>query len=240
MKPIQRRTFVKLTTLGSLSTGGSLFAQSAKKTTHALPALPYPAAALEPHIDAATMTLHHGKHHAAYVTKLNDALVQLPALGKLSLDALMPELAKIQQPDLQSAVRNNGGGHWNHSFFWSSMAPTNQKSTPSEALDKALQDSFGSMETFRTQFTDAALKRFGSGWVWLILQNGKLRITSTANQDNPLMSGIVPLADLGKPLLGIDVWEHAYYLHYQNRRVDYIKAWWNVVDWNQVNTRLVS
>ncbi len=237
---MQRRTFVKWTTLGSLSAGGSLFAQTAEKPTHSLPALPYPAAALEPHIDAETMNIHHGKHHAAYVTKLNEALGSVPALAKLSLDALMPEIAKIPLTDQQSAIRNNGGGHWNHSFFWASMAPTNQKSTASEALDMALQASFGSMEKFRAQFTDAALKRFGSGWVWLISQNGKLRITSTPNQDNPIMRGIVPETDLGKPLLGIDVWEHAYYLHYQNRRVDYVNAWWNVIDWNQVNSRFDS
>ena len=203
--------------------------------THALPALAYDPAALEPHIDAATMNLHHGKHHAAYIAKLNEALAAQPAHAELSLDALMPKLAGIGDSALQTTLRNNGGGHWNHSFFWNIMTPADKSGKPSDALLKAINDSFGSLEQMKTAFNDAALKRFGSGWAWLIVKDGKLKITSTPNQDNPLMKGLVPDADLGKPILGIDVWEHAYYLHYQNRRADYATAWWNVVNWNQAN-----
>ena len=202
---------------------------------HTLPTLNYAPAALEPHIDAQTMTIHHTKHHAAYIIKLNDALAAIPTLQTTSLDELMGKINAITDAAAQSTVRNNGGGHWNHSFFWNVMAPAADTGKPSEALIAAINSAFGSMDQMKTAFADAALKRFGSGWAWLIVQNGKLKITSTPNQDNPLMKGLVAEADLGKPILGLDVWEHAYYLHYQNRRADYITAWWNVVNWNTVN-----
>ena len=212
----------------------------AEVTTHSLPALGYAPESLEPHIDAATMTIHHTKHHAAYITKLNEALATQSDLGSLSLDALMTKLPSVSDAALQSTLRNNGGGHWNHSFFWKIMAPAAQCGKPSPELSKAIDASFGSMEKMKAAFADAALKRFGSGWAWLIVKDGTLKITSTPNQDNPLMKGIVADTDLGKPLLGIDVWEHAYYLHYQNRRADYITAWWNVVNWKEVNAMFGS
>jgi superoxide dismutase, Fe-Mn family len=209
-------------------------AQTAK-TAFTLPALDYAPTDLEPHIDAQTMTIHHTKHHAAYIAKLNETLAANPSIDATSLETLMANLSGIKDPAVQSTLRNHGGGHWNHAFFWKIMAPTAKTGKPSDALTKAINDSFGSFEQMKTAFADAAMKRFGSGWAWLILQDGKLKITSTANQDNPLMKGIVADSDLGKPLLGNDVWEHAYYLHYQNRRADYVTAWWNVVNWNAVN-----
>ena len=202
---------------------------------HTLPALSYDPAALEPHIDAATMNLHHGKHHAAYIAKMNEALAANPALATKTLEELMTSLADIKDSAVQTTLRNNGGGHWNHSFFWNIMAPAAKSGKPSDALLKAINDSFGSLEQMKTAFTDAAMKRFGSGWAWLIVKDGKLKITSTPNQDNPLMKGLVADADLGKPILGLDVWEHAYYLHYQNRRADYAAAWWNIVNWDAAN-----
>jgi Fe-Mn family superoxide dismutase len=237
MKSMQRREFVKWAAMSGVATCVMGQAQEQVAVKHQHKPLPYPADSLAPYIDAATMNIHHGKHHAAYVTKLNEALANAPDIATLPLDQLMERISTIANTDLQSAIRNQGGGHWNHEFFWNSMSPVDQKSTPSEALDKALQESFGSFAAFKTQFADAALKRFGSGWAWLIVQNGKLLITTTANQDNPLMKGILNEKELGKPLLGIDVWEHAYYLNYQNRRADYIAAWWNVVNWDVVNQR---
>lgn len=207
----------------------------AKTADYTLPSLDFAPAALEPHIDAETMTIHHTKHHAAYITKLNEALTANPSLQAPTLDALMEKIATVTDPAVQSTLRNNGGGHWNHAFFWAIMAPAAQTGKPSDALLTAINESFGSMDKMKTAFAEAALKRFGSGWAWLIVQNGKLKITSTPNQDNPLMKGLVAASDLGTPILGIDVWEHAYYLNYQNRRADYITAWWNVVNWNAVN-----
>lgn len=207
----------------------------AAEQKHTLTALGYEPSALEPHIDAATMTIHHTKHHAAYIGKLNEALATQADLASLSLEALMAKLPSVTDPALQSTLRNNGGGHWNHSFFWKIMAPPAQCGKPSAELLKAIDAAFGSLDQMKTVFGDAALKRFGSGWAWLIVKDGKLKITSTPNQDNPLMKGIVPDTDLGKPILGLDVWEHAYYLHYQNRRADYVTAWWNVVNWNEAN-----
>lgn len=233
MKNISRRTLLKWGMASAALPSIGLAQTSA--SAYSLAPLDYAAADLEPHIDAQTMTIHHTKHHAAYITKLNEALAANPKIEASSLDDLMATLSKLSDASVQTTLRNNGGGHWNHSFFWKIMAPAAKAGKPSDALLKAINESFGSIDQMKTAFADAAMKRFGSGWAWLILQNGKLKITSTANQDNPLMKGLVAETDLGKPILGIDVWEHAYYLHYQNRRADYITAWWNVVNWNAVN-----
>ncbi len=199
-----------------------------------LPPLPYAAKALEPVIDATTMTIHHDRHHGAYVANLNAQIEANPKLATLSLEALQGQIA-----DFPAAVRNNGGGHWNHSQFWAVMAPVGEGGSPSAELQKAITASFGSLEAMQTQFNQVAAARFGSGWAWLIRKpDGTLAITSTANQDNPLMniSGI----EQGTPLLGLDVWEHAYYLTYQNRRPDYIAAWWDLVNWSEVNRRFAA
>lgn len=194
-----------------------------------LPNLPYPANALEPHIDARTMEIHHGKHHAAYVNNLN-AAIQGSEHENKSLEEL---LANISQ--LSPAIRNNGGGHWNHAMFWEIMSP-NGGGQPSGALAEAINKAFNNFEDFKTTFAQAATTRFGSGWAWLCMdENGDLFVTSTPNQDNPLMD---VAEHRGTPLLGLDVWEHAYYLNYQNRRPDYISSWWNVVDWNAVAARM--
>ena len=200
----------------------------------ALPPLPYAAEALEPAIDAATMTIHHDRHHGAYVANLNAQIKANPELADLSLEALQGRISRFPE-----AVRNNGGGHWNHSQFWAVMAPLGQGGTPSPELLAAINGSFGSLESLQQQFSQTAAARFGSGWAWLIRRpDGSLAITSTANQDNPLMD----LAGLerGTPLLGLDVWEHAYYLKYQNRRPDYIQAWWPLLNWNEVNRRFLA
>jgi Fe-Mn family superoxide dismutase len=191
-----------------------------------LPPLPYAFDALEPNIDAKTMEIHHDRHHQAYVTNLN-AAIEGTDLGSMSIDELCKNLDRVPE-DKRTAVRNNGGGHWNHSFFWKIMGP-NGGGQPTGDLLKAINDSFGSVDAMKEQFNKAAAGRFGSGWAWLVVDpNGKLAITSTPNQDNPLMDGS------GTPLLGVDVWEHAYYLKYQNKRPDYVSAWWNTVDWNAV------
>ena len=196
-----------------------------------LPPLPYAAEALEPAIDATTMTIHHDRHHGAYVANLNAQIKDNPALAKLSLDALQGQISRFPL-----AVRNNGGGHWNHSQFWAVMAAAGQGGAPSNELLAAINGGFGSLEAMQSQFNQAAAARFGSGWAWLIRQSdGSLAITSTPNQDNPLMD--LPGIERGTPLLGLDVWEHAYYLKYQNRRPDYIKAWWSLVNWKEVNRR---
>jgi superoxide dismutase, Fe-Mn family len=198
---------------------------------HELPALPYPKEALEPHIDAMTMEIHHGRHHKAYVDNLNKAIAGNAALEGKPLDALIGDLASV--PDnIRGAVRNNGGGHWNHSFFWKTLAPK-AGGEPSGKLGDAIKSTFGSFADFKTKFEAAGAGRFGSGWAWLVSNNGKLEIVSTANQDNPLMGKAVAGCE-GKPILGVDVWEHAYYLKYQNKRADYLKAVWNVIDWNAV------
>lgn len=191
---------------------------------YSLPQLPYAFEALEPHIDKRTMEIHYGRHHQAYVSNLNAAIANTP-MEKMDLMEIFKTMS--QHP---VAVRNNGGGHWNHTFFWELLSPT--KTTPSARLMSAIQRDFGSLEAMQTAFAQAATSRFGSGWAWLIVQNGKLKITSTPNQDNPLMD---VAQDQGTPILGLDVWEHAYYLNYQNRRPDYIKAFWNVVNWDQVD-----
>ncbi|NOT52151.1 MAG: superoxide dismutase [Chitinophagaceae bacterium] len=193
-----------------------------------LPALPYAHDALEPHIDTTTMQIHHGKHHQAYVDNLNKAIAGTEHENK-SLEELVESAGSISP-----AVRNNGGGHWNHTFFWNSLSP-NGGGVPSGKLADALNEAFGSFDEFKTKFAAAGVGRFGSGWAWLIIKkDGKLDITSTANQDNPLMD---VAENKGVPLLGIDVWEHAYYLKYQNKRADYLTAIWNVVDWNRVAER---
>jgi len=196
-----------------------------------LPPLPYPREALEPHIDALTMEIHHGRHHKAYVDNLNKAIAGNAALEAKSLDALIGNLASV--PDaIRGPVRNNGGGHWNHSFFWKILAP-GAGGAPTGKLADAIKAAFGSFAECQAKFEAAGLGRFGSGWAWLVSNNGKLEIVSTANQDNPLMGRAVAGCE-GKPLLGVDVWEHAYYLKYQNKRGDYLKAIWNVIDWNAV------
>jgi Fe-Mn family superoxide dismutase len=198
---------------------------------HTLPALPYDFAALEPHIDAKTMEVHHGKHHQAYITNLNTALDKAADFKDKPLDDLLANLNKVPEA-ARTAVRNNGGGHWNHTLFWVLMAPK-AGGEPSGALADAIKSSFGDFAKFKEQFAAAGAGRFGSGWVWLLRDGNKLSITSTPNQDNPLMEG----KRAKDVLLGLDVWEHAYYLKYQNRRPDYITAWWNVVNWAEVAKR---
>lgn len=194
---------------------------------HELPDLPYDHDALEPHIDAETMRIHHSKHHQGYVNNLNAALEKHPELADKSLEELLGDLDSVPE-DIRTAVRNNGGGHANHSLFWPCMAP-GSGGTPSGELADAIDSAFGSFDAFVETFSKAAATRFGSGWAWLCVdEGGGVVVTSTANQDNPVSEGL-------KPILGLDVWEHAYYLNYQNRRPDYVKAWWNVVNWEQVS-----
>ena len=196
-----------------------------------LPALPYDKSALEPHIDAQTMEIHHGRHHKAYVDNLNKAIAGNAALENKGLDATIKDLSFV--PDaIRNVVRNNGGGHWNHTFFWNIMAP-NAGGAPSGKLADDLKATFGSFDDFKAKFEAAGVGRFGSGWAWLVVNGGKLEIVSTANQDNPIMGKAVAGCE-GTPILGVDVWEHAYYLKYQNKRADYLKAFWNVVNWTKV------
>ena len=196
-----------------------------------LPALPYAFNALEPHIDARTMEIHHGKHHNAYVTNLNNAIADKPE-ENLSIEEICKSVSKYP-----AAVRNNGGGHYNHSLFWTLLSPKGEGS-PSGALGDAIKSAFGTFDEFKTKFAAAATGRFGSGWAWLIVDaSGKLQITSTPNQDNPIMD---VAEGRGTPVLGLDVWEHAYYLNYQNRRPDYIAAFWNVVNWSEAAKRFGS
>jgi len=195
-----------------------------------LPPLPYPNNALEPHIDAMTMEIHHDRHHKAYVDNVNKAIAGNAALESKSIDDLCRDIASV--PDaIKGPVRNNGGGHWNHSFFWQVIGP-NAGGAPTGALADAITSTFGSFDDFKTKFESAGVGRFGSGWAWLVSNHGKLEIVSTANQDNPLMGKAVSGAE-GTPILGVDVWEHAYYLKYQNKRADYLKAFWNVMNWAQ-------
>jgi Fe-Mn family superoxide dismutase len=197
-----------------------------------LPPLPYPKEALEPHIDAQTMEIHHDKHHAAYVNNLNKALEGHPELQSKSLEELLRSIDSLPE-NIRTAVRNNGGGHSNHTLFWQWMSP-NGGGAPTGDLANAINAAFGSFDNFKTQFAAAGVGRFGSGWAWLLVApDGSLSITSTANQDSPLMEG-------KKAILGVDVWEHAYYLKYQNRRPDYIAAWWNVVNWAEVANRYAA
>jgi Fe-Mn family superoxide dismutase len=194
-----------------------------------LPDLPYDYAALEPHVDEQTMRIHHDKHHATYVTNLNAALEKHPEFDAGSdIDALMRRIDEVPE-DIRTAVRNNGGGHANHSLFWQVMGPGGG-GEPTGALAEAISSAFGDFQSFKTRFNDAGKTRFGSGWAWLVAGSGGLQVTSTPNQDTPLMEGQTPI-------LGCDVWEHAYYLNYQNRRPDYLEAWWNTVNWQEVSRR---
>jgi len=197
-----------------------------------LPKLPYDYNALEPHIDARTMEIHYSKHHQAYITNLNNAIKGKTDLEKKSVEDLIRDLKSVPE-DIRTAVRNNGGGHANHSFFWKIMGPK-AGGEPKGKLADDIKATFGGFDQFKEKFADAGVKRFGSGWAWLIKnKSGKLEIVSTANQDSPLMGKAIAGAE-GTPILGVDVWEHAYYLNYQNRRPDYLKAWWNVVNWEAV------
>jgi Fe-Mn family superoxide dismutase len=236
-----RKNFIKTTALlGS----GIIFNQSSVKAAvqkvnqlsgnypFTLPPLGYAYQALEPFIDAQTMELHHTKHHQAYVTKLNEAIQVAPELQSKTLEELIGAIQSLPEK-IRNAVRNHGGGHWNHSFFWESLKTG---TTPSEKLINRINQNFGSQESFKTQFEKAALGQFGSGWAWLIEnKEGKLIITATPNQDNPLMDIV---AEKGKPILALDVWEHAYYLKYQNKRADYCKAFWSVLNWQKVEENL--
>jgi superoxide dismutase, Fe-Mn family len=191
-----------------------------------LPSLPYELDALEPHIDTQTMEIHHGRHHQAYINNLNKALADYPQLQATPLDQLLANLNSVPEA-IRTTVRNNGGGHLNHSLFWRMMAPGGGEQDRG-AVGQAINSTFGSFENFQNTFSDAATGQFGSGWAWLVVSNGQLQVVGTANQDNPISSGMTPL-------LGVDVWEHAYYLKYQNKRPDYVTAWWNVVNWEFVN-----
>ncbi|HTA40951.1 MAG TPA: superoxide dismutase [Bryobacteraceae bacterium] len=195
-----------------------------------LPPLPYAPETLEPYIDKMTMEIHHGKHHQAYVTNLNKALESAPDLANKSLTELLANNCAIVPENIRTPVRNNGGGHANHSMFWTIMRGQGGASAPGGALASAINSAFGSFDQFKEKFNAAATGRFGSGWAWLLNKGGKLEITSTANQDSPLMDGV-------EPVMGLDVWEHAYYLKYQNRRPEYISAWWSVVNWAEVEKR---
>jgi len=197
-----------------------------------LPPLPYAPDALEPHIDKATMELHHGKHHATYVTNLNKALESAPEVASMPIEQLLANNCAAVPENIRTAVRNNGGGHMNHSMFWKIMTP-NAPGKPEGALAEAIMATFGSFDQFKEKFNAAGAGRFGSGWAWLIKDGTKVEITSTANQDNPIMDG-------KNAVMGLDVWEHAYYLKYQNRRPEYMAAWWNVVNWKEVETRFQS
>lgn len=195
-------------------------------TMFSVPDLPYDFAALEPHIDTQTMQLHHGKHHATYVKNLNDALSGHPDLLEIEINQLIQKLDDIPE-NIRGKVRNNGGGHTNHSLFWTIMTPT-AGTKPDSSLDAKISSSFGDLNALKDQFTQAALSVFGSGWAWVVIENDKLAIQTTPNQDSPVMTG-------KKPILGLDVWEHAYYLKYQNRRPEYIEAWWNVINWDEIS-----
>jgi Fe-Mn family superoxide dismutase len=199
---------------------------------HTQEPLPYDFAALEPHIDVQTMQIHYGKHHAAYVTNLNAAIEKHPELGSKSAEELLRDLKNVPE-DIRGPVRNNGGGHVNHSMFWKIMKP-NGGGAPTGAVADAIKSAFGNFDDFKKQFNDAGLKQFGSGWAWLVKDSGgKLKIMSTPNQDNPMSDGLWPV-------MGNDVWEHAYYLKHQNKRADYLNVWWNVVNWDEVNKRLAA
>lgn len=228
---MHKREFLKVAGLASvaaLANPTGIFAEGRALSPFTLPPLPYANDALEPHIDKLTMEIHHDRHHGAYVKNLNDALKD----SKLASSSLEELMAKITESD--KAIRNNGGGHYNHSLFWTVLSP--EKTTPSAKLRSAIERAFGSWDAFQQKFNDAAKGVFGSGWAWLIVKkDGKLAITSTPNQDNPLMKNIVK--ETGTPVLGLDVWEHAYYLKHQNKRPDYIAAFWNVVNWEEVEKR---
>jgi Fe-Mn family superoxide dismutase len=205
--------------------------------SHTLPPLPYSFDALEPHIDTLTMEIHHGRHHQAYVDNLNKVLAGDAALEARTIDALIADLNAVPEA-IRTAVRNNGGGHWNHSFFWELMAP-NAGGEPAGDLADAISATFGGFADFQQKLEATGLGRFGSGWAWLVVKGGRLEVISTANQDNPLMGPAIAGCE-GHPILGVDVWEHAYYLKYQNKRADYLKAWWNVVNWPVVEAHFAA
>ena len=213
------------------ASGHSTGQGASQQMTFTLPPLPYSFDALEPYIDAKTMEIHHDKHHGAYVTNLNKALEGQPDLQKLSVEELLAGINKVPE-SIRTAVRNNGGGHMNHSMFWKIMKKGGG-GEPKGQLAEAIRSSFGSFADFKTKFSQAGVTRFGSGWAWLLMKDGKLAIDSTPNQDNPVMNG-------AKPVMGLDVWEHAYYLKYQNKRPDYIEAWWNVVNWEEMERNLAA
>ncbi len=241
MKPdhhLDRRSFVKLSALAA--TAAVLPATAGAADAYKLDPLPYPFDALAPHIDAKTMEIHHDKHHAAYIKNLNEALAKDEKLAEKPLADILSDLPSISDEAARTTIRNNGGGHWNHDFFWKTLTPAAKSGKPSGELAKAIDEAFGSYDEFKNAFGAAAAKRFGSGWAWLISQNGKLKIVSTANQDNPVMKGIVPDTDLGTAIIGLDVWEHAYYLNYQNKRPDYVAAWWNIVNWDEAAKRYAA
>jgi Fe-Mn family superoxide dismutase len=205
--------------------------------SHTLPSLPYSPGSLEPNIDARTMEIHHGKHHQTYIDKLNAAISGHSELESKEITELIANLSEVPA-DIRGAVRNNGGGHANHCFFWETLSPQGG-GQPTGKLAEKIDQAFGNLDGFKDAFTQAALNRFGSGWAWLIqTSSGELAVSSTPNQDSPWMQGIAD--QTGKPIIGLDVWEHAYYLNYQNRRPDYVSAFWNVVDWNRANERLLS
>ncbi len=251
-----RRQAIKTTALATaaVATASAAFAQSATAAANAvpfaLPPLPYALDALEPHIDARTMEIHHGKHHKAYVDNLNKALTEYPTLATKSVEDLLKDLNTTVVPEkIRATVRNNGGGHFNHALFWQMMSKSGG-GEPKAELAKAIEQSFGGFADFKTKFTEAAVKTFGSGWAWLVFEGKELKIVSMPNQNSPISPDVLPSEvhdSLGKkltfihpsqhPLLGLDVWEHAYYLKYQNKRADYIAAWWNVVHWDFVAER---
>jgi Fe-Mn family superoxide dismutase len=221
-----------LVLLGALGLGVQTRAET-PAPVFTLPPLPYASNALEPAIDARTMEIHHGRHHRAYVDNLNAKVAEFPALASQSLE---DSLAQVSRFD--AAVRNNGGGHYNHSLFWKLMAPPGQTGEPSPQLLARIEQDFGSLDAMKKALTEAAIRQFGSGWAWLIVKpDGALAVSATANQDNPLMDVVEPR---GTPILAVDVWEHAYYLQYQNRRADYLAQWWSVVNWNEVNARFAA
>jgi superoxide dismutase, Fe-Mn family len=236
-----RRNFIYLLSAGTTaaffgSATKSSWANSATTsvaTTNVfkLPPLTYDYNALEPHIDAATMKFHHDKHHAAYVKNLNAAVNKYPQLKTKTVEELLKNISKLPK-DIQTVVRNNGGGHLNHSMYWQIMGPKGG-GMPTGEIATAIKNQFGSFDTFKTQFNEAGTKLFGSGWVWLAREKGQLKIVTTTNQDNPISQG-------SYPIMGNDVWEHAYYLNYQNRRPDYLSAWWNVINWTEVNQRFAK
>jgi superoxide dismutase, Fe-Mn family len=231
MGSLTRREWLRTAGLATAVACTPQLISAADPTGFTLPQLPYPTDALEPAIDQRTMEIHHDKHHAAYVKNLNDALAKQPKFLSMPIADLMKSLSTLPA-EVKTAVQNNGGGHYNHSLFWQWMAPKSG-GDPSGNLAAAIGSTFGDFAKFKTAFKAAALKRFGSGWAWLVKDGGKLAIESTANQDTPLSAGKTPL-------LGIDVWEHAYYLKYQNRRADYIDAWWSVVNWKGVGERFAG
>jgi Fe-Mn family superoxide dismutase len=234
MATVNRRDFLRLTTALGVAAAASLLPTRWVRAEDAftLAPLPYATDALEPHIDKQTMEIHHGKHHATYVKNLNAALETYPDLRQQSAEALIRDLNAIPEV-IRPAVRNNSGGHVNHTMFWALMSPTGG-GDPQGELGQAIGSAFNDVATFKDGFNKAALGRFGSGWAWLVMaKDGTLQIMSTANQDSPLSDG-------HRPLLGVDVWEHAYYLKYQNRRADYLTAWWNVVNWDEVATRFAA